>query len=235
MVTALLAATSAAAFSPGKHFAQPHRTDDSKDLDFHSGRILADRSVDIDTTAEQWIELLESRPQFRQAHEVLQLPVDEVTTAALVDRGIRLVYADPPYTAQQYSRFYHVLDTLAEGRPRPLQVHRGGVTSGLYPDGRYLSPYCSKRQAPPAFARLAATCHNAGATLVFSYSTSAAGSTGNQRMISLDELCRVLVAVYGPAAVELTELGHGYRQFNHRDSARPTRDDPEVLVIAHAA
>lgn len=235
MVTALLAATSAAAFSPGKHFAQPHRTDDRKDLDFHYRRVVADRSVDIAATSEQWIELLDSRPQPVQDHEVLQVPVSEITTSALVDRGIRLVYADPPYTAQQYSRFYHVLDTLAEGRPRPLQVHRGRITSGLYPDGRYLSPYCSKRQAPPAFAQLASVCKAAEATLAFSYSASAASSTGNQRMISLDDLCRVLVHVYGPAAVEVTELGHDYRQFNRRDSARATRDDPEVLVVAHAA
>ena len=234
MVTALLAATSAAAFSPGKHFAQPHRTDDSKDLGFHCGRIIVDRSVDIDAVAERWLEQLENQARWGRAHEVLQLPVDSVDTSKLVARGIRLVYADPPYTAQQYSRFYHVLDTLADGRPSPLQLHRGSVTSGLYPDNRYLSPYCSKRQAPKAFSQLAGMCRAADATLVFSYSTSAAGSTGNQRMISLDELCRVLVGVYGPAAVEVTELDHGYRQFNHRDSARQSRDDPEVLVIAHA-
>ncbi|MCP9837281.1 hypothetical protein KBY84_07205 [Cyanobium sp. N.Huapi 1H5] len=235
MITALLAATSKAAYSPGKHFAQPHRTDASKNLNFHSGRALADRSVDIATTAEEFVRLLFRRPRPEQASEVLQMPVNEINADELKSRNVHLVYADPPYTAQQYSRFYHVLDTLALGVPHPLQIYRGAVTSGLYPNGRYFSPFCSKRQATPAFEELATTCYDAGATMVLSYSTSANGSTGNQRMISLDELCKIFFEVYGSAAVEVRELAHGYRQFNSGDSARPSRDDPEVLLIAHAA
>lgn len=236
LITALLAAASVAAFSPGKHFAQPHRTDGDKDLTFHAGRVLSDRAVSIPALVDEWIERLFRRSRAAcEGHAVLRRNVDDVTPDELVANGVAAVYADPPYTAQQYSRFYHALDTLAEGLPKPLQLVNGEVTAGLYPDGRYLSPYCSKRQAPTAFTRLATLSRKADATLLLSYSTSAKDSTGNARMISLPALVDVLASAYGRDAIEIVEFTHQYRQFNHRDAARASRSDPEVLVIAHAA
>lgn len=234
--TGLLAAASSSAFSPGKHFAQPHRLDSSKDLSFHARRILSDRNVDVaDTFVNCLIAVVDRGRSSNEGHSVLRQPVEQLAAEQLRERNIGVVYADPPYTAQQYSRFYHVLDTLATGVPRRLQTTKRGVTGGLYPDGRYLSPYCSKRQAGAAFGHLAATCWAAGASLVLSYSTSARASTGNARMITLSELRRVLARHYGTAAVEVVELEHQYRQFNQTGSARSDRSDPEILVVAHAA
>lgn len=235
LITALLAAASVAAFSPGKHFAQPHRTEGAKDLTFHAGRALSDRRVSVPTVVNEWIERLYRRGRSAaEGHTVLRKSVDEVTPDQLAALGIRAVYADPPYTAQQYSRFYHALDTVAHGVPHRLQLVNGRVTAGLYPDGRYLSPFCSKRLARPAFTRLTTLCHEAGATLLLSYSTSSKDSTGNARMISLSALLDVLASRYGKHAIEIVEFGHRYRQFNHRDVARVDRADPEVLIIAHA-
>jgi adenine-specific DNA methylase len=236
LVTALLAAASAAAFSPGKHFAQPHKIDPTKDLTFHHQRILADRSVDVVSVANAWIGQIATYGRVgTEGHVVIQRPVEALTSADLIRHGVRVVYADPPYTAQQYSRFYHALDTLAVGRLRPLQQTRDQVTGGLYPVGRYLSPYSSKRQARHAFAQLASLCHGATSTLLLSYSSSAKASNGNERMITLTALRDILGEAYGRSAVEVLELDHRYRQFNHRSVARAARADPEILVIARAA
>jgi adenine-specific DNA-methyltransferase len=236
LVTALLSAASVAAFSPGKHFAQPHRIDAEKDLTFHAGRVLSDRGVSVPAVVHQWIEVLHERGRpGEEQHMVLHRGVDDLGPNVLTAAEVRAVYADPPYTAQQYSRFYHALDTLALGVPKPLQVVSGRVTGGLYPEGRYLSPYCSKRQTRPAFMRLASLCRNAGASLVLSYSASSKESTGNARMIALPTLLDVLAAEFGRDAIEIVQFDHQYRQFNHRDAARASRADPEVLLIAHAA
>lgn len=236
LVTSLLSAASAAAFSPGKHFAQPHKLDPGKDLRFHQQRLLTDRKVSIAATAEKWVvALVEGGRSGAEDHAVLERRVEELTATDLRQRGVRLVYADPPYTAQQYSRFYHLLDTLATGQARPLDLPHGRVTSGLYPVGRYLSPFCSKRQARAAFQNLAAVCKKAQTTLLLSYSSSSKDSTGNERMISLPALCQVLGSAYGASAVETLEFEHTYRQFNNGDVARSNRSDPEVLVIAHAS
>jgi len=236
LITALLGAASVAAFSPGKHFAQPHRIDAGKDLTFHAARALSDRRLDIPTIADEWVtKLFEQARSGDEGHAVLESSVDHITPDLLAAQGITAVYADPPYTAQQYSRFYHVLDTLALGVPRQMQLVNGNVTSGLYPDGRYLSPYCSKRKARPAFTRLASLCQEAGTSLLLSYSTSSRESTGNARMISLPALVHLLASQYGRGAIEIIEFPHQYRQFNKGNMARINRADPEVLVVAHAA
>lgn len=235
LITALLAAASAAAFSPGKHFAQPHKIGGDKDLSFHSQRVVSDRQVDIRDTVRSWTQKLFRSLEDGIDHRVLEQPVESIRAEDLRAAGARLVYADPPYTAQQYSRFYHVLDTLTAGTPRPLQIVRGRVTTGLYPVGRYLSPFCSKRLASQALSQLATESRKAGACLAFSYSVSRPGSNGNERMISLRQLCDALSAAYGKSAVELVELDHRYRQFNHATRSRTLRLDPEVLVVAHAA
>jgi hypothetical protein len=236
LVTALLAAASVAAFSPGKHFAQPHRIDAGKDLSFHAGRILSDRGVRVPAVVHQWIEALHDRGRSgEEQHIVLERGVDDVRPGDLEAAEVSAVYADPPYTAQQYSRFYHALDTLTLGVPKPLQVVSGRVTGGLYPEGRYLSPYCSKRQTRPAFTRLVSLCRSAGSSLLLSYSASSKESTGNARMIALPTLIDVLASQFGRDAIEVVHFDHQYRQFNHRDAARVNRADPEVLVIAHAA
>jgi adenine-specific DNA methylase len=235
LLTGLLAAASVAAFSPGKHFAQPHRLDPAKDLSFHRQRALADRAVDVGAVMAHTIrQIVEAGRAGNEGHQVHRGHVESLTSDWLVRRNIGVVYADPPYTAQQYSRFYHVLDTIAAGRCRPLQQHRGGTTTGLYPEGRYKSPFCSKLQAPAAFQHLADLCAHAGATLLLSYSSSAKLSVGNERMISLPDLHDLVSRSFGNSQVEVLQLHHSYRQFNHTDAASPTRSDPEMLVIAHA-
>src|SRR5262249_31670739 len=129
--------------------------------------------------------------------------VEDVTAADLRRWGVTTVYADPPYTAQQYSRFYHLLDTIVSGCLRPLQRVRGAVTSGLYPDGRYLSPYCSRRNAPAAFMNLAEVSASAGARLVISYSgtPSPDAATGNARSVTIRQLVECVSAVYAHTTI----------------------------------
>lgn len=236
LLTGLLASASVAAFSPGKHFAQPHRLDPAKDLTFHRQRVLADRRIDIGAVMVASVrQIAEAARPGHEGHQVHNGRVESLTADWLARRDVGVVYADPPYTAQQYSRFYHVLDTLAVGRCRPLQQYRGGTTSGLYPEGRYKSPFCSKVQAPGAFQHLAAICAEAGVTLLLSYSSSAKLSVGNERMISLPDLYDAISRSFGTSEVEVLQLHHSYRQFNHTDAASPTRSDPEMLVVAHAS
>ena len=231
-LTALCAAASAAVFSAGKHFAQPHRVQEGKDLRFHAQRALRDRAVDVDEVFTR--AMLDIRAAARPAvesHRASCRRVEDATATDLRGWGVTAVYADPPYTAQQYSRYYHVLETLVSGELPALQRVRGEVTRGLYPDGRYLSPFCSRRQAPAAFRHLAEISSRAGARLVLSYSASSSGETGNARTLSLADLVFHIQSAYPQNAVTVTELGVRYRQFNHQGSAAPGRDDPEYLII----
>lgn len=233
MITALAHAASSATFSSGKHFAQPHRVHDGKNLEFHAARALTDRSVNLVAKFAAAIDQLNvvARPACEH-HRTYQARVEDVSAEDLMSWGVDTVYADPPYTAQQYSRFYHVLETLANGIPAKLQLRGGAVTRGLYPENRYLSPFCSRVQAADAIGDLAHKSAKAGANLVFSYSDSVSSSTGNARSVALDTVVNQLEQAYGCEAVSVQQLSFRYRQFNRAAAVVRRREDPEFLVVA---
>lgn len=225
-------AASAAAFSAGKHFAQPHLLGAGKDLTFHRRRLLQDRAVDPARCVVDGARRLDAVATAVPAPAaVLCGPVEAAGPAWA---GARVVYADPPYTAQQYSRFYHVLDLIASGRPERLQPGRtGGPTRGLYPVGRFLSDFCRVRRAPHALETFVRAVREAGAHLVLSYSASATGDTGNARVLPLADLTDIVAAAYGRDAVDCRAVDLTYRSFNRRSVAGAA--DRELLVVARAA
>jgi adenine-specific DNA-methyltransferase len=76
-----------------------------------------------------------------------------------------LVFVDPPYSAAQYSRFYHVLETVAQGSC--------GAVSG---EGRYPPPserprslYSLRSRAPQALAELLDALGHTGCEVVMTF------------------------------------------------------------------
>ncbi len=74
-----------------------------------------------------------------------------------------VIYADPPYTDDQYSRFYHIFETLII-YDRPLL---SGV--GLYRPDRFRTSFSLVSEAPLALERLVAQSARLGADIVLSY------------------------------------------------------------------
>ncbi|RUR36654.1 DNA adenine methylase [Vreelandella populi] len=229
-ITALLFAASSASFTPGKHFAQYHQITDKKDLAFHKKRILLDRSVDISEKYKEMLERIWSRAAKNNPNHVpIKKSMEELCQDNSDLSSVDLVYADPPYTAQQYSRFYHVPEIISEYRVPNLQVFRGKITKGLYDNSRFNSRFSSKRSSPKAFEDLASLSRGIDSDLVISYSESAEHSTGNSRMIDLDSL-KTICRKYFPV-VRDERLEHSYRQFNSSNSAVVSRSDDEVLLV----
>lgn len=86
--------------------------------------------------------------------------------------GSVLVYADPPYFKEHYSRYYHVLNTLClydypEMAVNP-QTHE--LSIGRYRENRTVSDFGKKARALGAFNKLITKCSQAGAWLMISYS-----------------------------------------------------------------
>ena len=80
--------------------------------------------------------------------------------------GIGAVYADPPYTKDQYSRYYHVYETL----------HRydfpGAVGQGRARPDRFSSGFCLASGVKAAFIELFDAVADLGVPLVLSYPTA---------------------------------------------------------------
>lgn len=79
--------------------------------------------------------------------------------------GIGMVYADPPYTKDQYSRFYHVYETLF------CYDFPESVGLGRYRGNRFKSMFSMESEAEREFIKLFERVASRGIPLVLSYPT----------------------------------------------------------------
>lgn len=94
-----------------------------------------------------------------------------------------IVYADPPYSAVHYSRFYHVIETLVR-YDHPVIKYKG-----RYRDDRHQSPFDKKTEVKNAFKLLFEGVRNRKSHLVLSYSDNG--------IISEEEILSIGNAVFG--------------------------------------
>ena len=90
-----------------------------------------------------------------------------------------VIYADPPYTADHYSRYYHVLNTLV------LYDYPSCIGAGRYRSGRFASAFSIRSQATGEFRDLIKSAARTGASLVLSYSNK-----GVVRVRTILGICR---------------------------------------------
>ena len=229
LLTALFAAMSLAVNSAGKHFAQPLLAGSSTNKKFLKKRLWQDRRLSIvekfDAAANS---IATATTDLKNVHCAEQSSAEEFLEKH--DSGVDVVYADPPYTAQQYSRFYHLLETVLTYQV-PELLHNGKVTNGLYPTNRYKSDFCSRTRVGPAFDRVVSSSFGLGAFLLISYSVSSKNSVGNARMISLQDLTAICHQHYGSSSVECVPMSHRYRQFNSTARSNADRNDQEILIV----
>ncbi len=142
----------------------------------------------------------------------------------LSDVGV--IYADPPYTRDHYSRFYHVLETLClRDDPQVSTTFEAGPTSrGLYRSERHQSPFCIKSQAPGAFAELFAKAR--GVPLLLSYSPFV--KDGHPRMMSIDAIAVLARQHY--RAVEVVNAGLTHSKLNKSERHKDALRDGEVFL-----
>lgn len=74
-----------------------------------------------------------------------------------------VIYADPPYTDDQYSRFYHLLDTMI------IYDYPKTNGKGRYRDGRFVSDWSLSAKVASSFETLAQLSSAVGCALMVSY------------------------------------------------------------------
>ena len=160
-LVALLQAASCAAATTG-HFAQYLRPSTPEGL----VRIIRQRRRGI--WSQFLRELKELRPYgsaaWRTKNRILQSDALDVW-GSLDEIGFRdgVVYADPPYSKDHYSRYYHVLETLT------LYDYPNITGKGRYRSDRFVTPFSLKSRVHSAMDRLAAAAAARNCTLILSY------------------------------------------------------------------
>lgn len=171
-LAALLYAASVST-SGTSHFAQPRSVRKDSELLAVARRrsidIVAEFHAALDAIRREWGE----RPA-RGPHRTFRMEAEALLAAGgpLSGERIGLVYLDPPYTADHYSRFYHLLETLVEYDYPELERRRGQVTVGRYPAlaRRFQSRFSSPQGVDGAFRAVIARARSLGANLLVSYS-----------------------------------------------------------------
>lgn len=176
---ALVATLSKVSSTYGGHFAQPALRGPSKITSKNVGKILEERAYSI--IHEFSVRLLNlSEESERAIHEVsiVKGPWLNALSALrepLKDRRV-LVYVDAPYKREEYSRYYHALETLV------LYAYPSAVGRGKVPDKakgeRFQSEFFTRNegQLTSAYASVIRTVMEYGWICAWSYADSGAAS-----------------------------------------------------------
>lgn len=234
LLAAILGTASEVVNTVGKQFAQPIRILDRR------GRpkvLLIDRTL-RDRSLDARVRFLDVLTRWRRAlgdanlsNMMIQADVDGFLRS---DHNWAAAYADPPYTIDHYSRFYHVLETLVRrDRPKLSRMQKKGVLTtmrGLYRDDRFQSDFCVPSRAPRAFGRLIEGVARRGAPLVLSYSGHDDAPGQRPRSMRVDDL--VALARQSYRFVEVLEPKfEGHRKLNADHFNVSTQSGTERLIL----
>ena len=234
-LAAVLAAASDAVSTVGKHFAQPLKPYDSEGRPKHHivRQALRDRSMSVLDSFEAWIERFSVFERGGRQHRAIRADFRDVLSNEAIE--FDAVYADPPYTRDHYSRYYHVLETMSL-RDNPevstTMIRAGGsprVSRGVYRADRYQSPFCIKTQAAGAFEELCSGVSNRRIPLILSYSPYTANTRNRPRLLTVDELLLIASRYY--RKVDFRPVaGVSHNKFNSTGKNVEVGNPAEILV-----
>jgi adenine-specific DNA methylase len=235
-LAALLSTASEIASTIGNHFAQPIRPRDANGQ-LKKGwvnTIRARRQVDVFSRYIFWLaryHSLSSAP-----FECFAIAEDYRETLSRLGPEVGVVYADPPYTRDHYSRFYHVLETLALGDEPGIttQVVKGvdQPSRGLYRMQRHQSPFSIRTRAAAAFEDLFVGVKRIGVPLILSYSPCTFGTVARPqpRLLTIPQL--TLLARQFFSSVEVISAGQvAHSKFNNERLNGEIDYTAEILLI----
>ncbi len=219
-LSALVHAASVAT-SGTSHFAQPRHLRKDSEL-----RAMAERrQIDVwDTFVEYSGEILATvlATNHRRGNRALAGSYSESVRNGRFEFGAEpdLIYLDPPYTADNYSRFYHVLEELVRYDYPPLaRDANGAVLRGRYPElgRRFQSGFCSATEVESEFRRVLEASAAARAKLVISYAAPTGlllkryrrESPSEDPVARFETLCREFYADVHTERRPLTHSGQG--------------------------
>ncbi len=199
ILSALIFAMSYSSQSTG-HFAQ-YRDVKRSNVD----DILIYRKKDLYMLFEKKLKEL-VRFRIPNNHNLTVKSLDYLDCLRIIPEN-SIVYADPPYSAVHYSRFYHVLETLVR------YDHPHLAYKGRYRDDRYQSPFDKKKEVAEAFKLLFKTVDERNSHLILSYS--------NNGLLGYNELIEIGNNVMGKHYdISLKEKNYIHSKMGRSDESR---------------
>ena len=232
-LAALLSTVSDIVNTVGKQFAQPLKMRDSNgNLKASSIRkIQKDRSIEVFALYKEWLKRYLSIEPGMDAVVIRQ---DYYQSLLSLPKDIRVVYADPPYTRDHYSRYYHVLETIAlQDMPTLSSTNNRGarhISRGIYRNERHQSPFCIRSQAPIEFDRMCRVISETGRKLLLSYSPYDETKKTHPRVVTVHQLEEIAGRHFH--SVETVSAGHfQHSKLTSAEHQLEASDMAELLII----
>lgn len=230
---AVLSTASALVNTVGKQFAQPIRPR-NKDGSPKTGiikLIKRDRTLNTLDVFNTWLARYGNLPCGLFANTALR--EDYANALSKHGKNFAVIYADPPYTRDHYSRFYHVLETLSlRDNPVVSKVIKNGKqewSRGYYRKERHQSPFCIRSTAPTAFESLFSAARESDAGLVLSYSPHEAGDGTHPRVVSTSQITELANSYYRNVVVSQVD-GVTHNKLNRSDLKLKSREHAEIII-----
>ena len=233
LLSAALSTASQISNTVGNQFAQPLRPRDKNGRiknDFVQ-KVKRDRSIEVIPAYLKMLQNITALPVTQHKH--YSLTGDYIDILNKHGSTFSCIYADPPYTRDHYSRYYHVLETLClRDNPEISNVKRNGVVSisrGVYRKNRHQSPFCIRSRAIEAFESLFTKVNELQIPLVLSYSPHEWGDGTHPRVVSVNQILSLAKEIFSAVdMVPINEVSHSLLNSNiHR---LPARENAEILI-----
>ena len=234
LFAALLSTASDIVNTVGKQFAQPIRPRDKQGQPKKGivRQLQKDRNIDVLTLYNNWLSKYLSNQSTKNNHQILKADYKDVLKN--LDDDVQVIYADPPYTRDHYSRFYHGLETLSlRDFPTISKTKIGGeerLSRGLYREEREQSDFCIRSKAPKAFEELFKLVAHKDRTLVLSYSPYDKSKGAHPRVVEIEMLEEMAKLYFDD--VEIRSIGKfSHSKLNRTDLHLDAENAAEVLII----
>lgn len=219
----------------GKQFAQPIKLIDPngniKKLLLE--RTIRDRNISVHETFKKWhLKFMNNNIANTRSHEFFH--IDYRDFLSKYKGKINCFYADPPYTIDHYSRFYHVLETISlYDFPKIDSRTRDGIEEylrGMYRDDRHQSPFSIGSKVRDGFKELFEGINNFSAPLILSYSPSNLDKNGRPRLLELSEI-EVLAKEYFSYVYFIELKEHSHRKLNSSHKNVEIFNNAEIFIV----
>lgn len=132
--------------------------------------------------------------------------------------NVSVIYADPPYTDMQYSRYYHLLNTVVQYDYPNTTINNGQATKGLYLENRFQSQLSKKSTCLDSMEILIKYAKDHHITLVisFAYPQDTEKQKTDRYVMDIEDLISKCKEYYPADNVHV--LTQNYEHSNNRNS-----------------
>jgi len=224
-LAALFYAMKECVLSKDGHMAQP------LDLQKNKARMFRMRTKDIYALFMQKMDEFCSNSFVKSVGEnkVFNSNFEKLIDDVEYLKNVTVIYADPPYTDMQYSRYYHILNTVVEYDYPDVTKNGEKYTKGLYLENRFQSQLSQKSKCLKSMEKLISFSNKNNITLAisFAYPKDVTVQKTDRYVMDIDDLIALCKKYYSAAKVHI--LTQDYEHSNNRNSK--TKKVLEYLII----